>query len=249
MISQQRLLTLLLGVLFATVLTDQASALYDPGVGRFCSRDPIGYADGASLLRYIHSSPHNGIDTYGTKTIWQNNKCARCAPDENYFEDSFWVIVAIIEFELSDNVVGVETDNETGEKKFRLKDPLREVANFGSIWVIFEQEKYSIECCVKKDLSEATLLASNQLDLDNSKKYSHTKVTVQGGRHGWKLTRANMSAYVDFALPLPSFVDHSDSDPVNATNLCAKASGIANFRQRIKGDSKIKGGEKNVKSS
>lgn len=45
MISQQRLLTLLLGVLFATAPTDQASALYDPGVGRFCSRDPIGYMD------------------------------------------------------------------------------------------------------------------------------------------------------------------------------------------------------------
>lgn len=45
MIFKQRLFTLLLGLLFTTVLTDQASALYDPGVGRFCSRDPIGYAD------------------------------------------------------------------------------------------------------------------------------------------------------------------------------------------------------------
>ena len=43
MMFKQRLFTLLLGVLFATALTDQASALYDPGVGRFCSRDPIGY--------------------------------------------------------------------------------------------------------------------------------------------------------------------------------------------------------------
>jgi len=45
MIFKQRLFTILLGLLFATVLTDQASALYDPGVGRFCSRDPIGYED------------------------------------------------------------------------------------------------------------------------------------------------------------------------------------------------------------
>jgi hypothetical protein len=50
MIFTQRLFTLLLGVLFASVLTDQASALYDPGVGRFCSRDPIGYEDGANLF-------------------------------------------------------------------------------------------------------------------------------------------------------------------------------------------------------
>jgi len=46
MIFKQRLFTVLLGLLFVVVLTDQASALYDPGVGRFCSRDPIGYADG-----------------------------------------------------------------------------------------------------------------------------------------------------------------------------------------------------------
>ena len=49
MIFKQRFFTLLLSFLFATVLTDQASALYDPGVGRFCSRDPIGYADGKNL--------------------------------------------------------------------------------------------------------------------------------------------------------------------------------------------------------
>lgn len=49
MIFKQQLLTVLLGVLFAVALTDQASALYDPGVGRFCSRDPIGYEDGNNL--------------------------------------------------------------------------------------------------------------------------------------------------------------------------------------------------------
>ncbi len=43
MIFKQRLFTILFGLLFATVLTDQAAALYDPGVGRFCSRDPAGY--------------------------------------------------------------------------------------------------------------------------------------------------------------------------------------------------------------
>ena len=49
MIFKHRFFTALLGLLFATVLTDQASALYDPGVGRFCSRDPIGYVDGENL--------------------------------------------------------------------------------------------------------------------------------------------------------------------------------------------------------
>ena len=63
---KQRLSTILLGLLFATVLTDQASALYDPGVGRFCSRDPIGYVGGQlSLLNYVDSRPTFFVDPLG----------------------------------------------------------------------------------------------------------------------------------------------------------------------------------------
>jgi len=62
---KQRLFTLLLGLLFATVLTDQASALYDPGVGRFCSRDPIGYSDGLGL-QTVYFVPF-GTDPSGEK--------------------------------------------------------------------------------------------------------------------------------------------------------------------------------------
>jgi hypothetical protein len=51
MIFTQRLFTILLGLWFATVLTDRASALYDPGVGRFCSRDPVRYISGPSLYQ------------------------------------------------------------------------------------------------------------------------------------------------------------------------------------------------------
>jgi len=51
MIFKHRFFTVLLGLLFATVLTDQASALYDPGVGRFCSRDPVRYISGPSLYQ------------------------------------------------------------------------------------------------------------------------------------------------------------------------------------------------------
>lgn len=48
------------------VLTDQASALYDPGVGRFCSRDPVGYADGpGSLVTYVLGNPGSLVDPIG----------------------------------------------------------------------------------------------------------------------------------------------------------------------------------------
>lgn len=66
MIFKQRLFAALLGLLFATVLTDQASALYDPGVGRFCKRDPIGYVGSApSLYEYVDSRTLSMTDPIG----------------------------------------------------------------------------------------------------------------------------------------------------------------------------------------
>ena len=70
MIFKQRFFTLLLGLLFASVLTDQASALYDPGVGRFCSRDPIGYvAVAKGLHEYCHSQPNKYLDPWGEQIV------------------------------------------------------------------------------------------------------------------------------------------------------------------------------------
>ena len=69
MIFTQRFFTLLLGLLFATVLTDQASALYDPGVGRFCSRDPIGYEGGDHFYAYARGNVFNRTDPSGESPI------------------------------------------------------------------------------------------------------------------------------------------------------------------------------------
>ena len=69
MLFTQRLFTLLLGLLFVVVLTDQASALYDPGVGRFCSRDPLGHVDGNNQYQFVGSEPVDRIDPEGTITI------------------------------------------------------------------------------------------------------------------------------------------------------------------------------------
>lgn len=67
MIFEQRLLTILLGLLFAVVLTDQASALYDPGVGRFCSKAPIGKAESPFDL-------HETLDGY---VVFGTDACGR----------------------------------------------------------------------------------------------------------------------------------------------------------------------------
>jgi len=70
MIFKHRLFTALLGLLFATVLTNQASALYDPGVGRFCSRDSIGYEAGSNCLyEYCHDKPLKYIDPWGKQIL------------------------------------------------------------------------------------------------------------------------------------------------------------------------------------
>lgn len=38
---------------------------YDAGLGRFVGRDPIGYAAGTSLVRYVNNSPINKVDPLG----------------------------------------------------------------------------------------------------------------------------------------------------------------------------------------
>ena len=43
---------------------------YSADLGRFLSRDPIGYADGLSLYQYAGSSPFSAVDTYG---LWSSN--------------------------------------------------------------------------------------------------------------------------------------------------------------------------------
>jgi hypothetical protein len=64
MTKRPQLLAALFVLLFTAILTKQASALYDPGVGRFCSRDPIGYEDGKNLFSNYFQTW--GLDPNGT---------------------------------------------------------------------------------------------------------------------------------------------------------------------------------------
>lgn len=56
---------LLLGLVFAVKFGSDAYGMYNPGLGRFCSRDPIGYKDGKNL--YSNYFQTWGVDPNGTE--------------------------------------------------------------------------------------------------------------------------------------------------------------------------------------
>ena len=45
--------------------------MYDPSLGRFCSRDPIGYRGGINFYRYVDSNPFTWVDPTGRHT-WKD---------------------------------------------------------------------------------------------------------------------------------------------------------------------------------
>jgi RHS repeat-associated protein len=51
---------------------------YDPAVGRFVSRDPIGWAGGITLYGYSDNDPVNGADPSGLSVTWEGG-LGRCA--------------------------------------------------------------------------------------------------------------------------------------------------------------------------
>lgn len=63
-----RLTIALIISLAASLLTSSASAMYDPGLGRFCSRDPIEFLGSEyNLFEYTQSKPMVALDPYGLK--------------------------------------------------------------------------------------------------------------------------------------------------------------------------------------
>lgn len=61
-----RFVAFFLGMLLIILLKNDARALYDPGVGRFCSRDPIGYAETSwNLTEFLNSKSLDKVDHSG----------------------------------------------------------------------------------------------------------------------------------------------------------------------------------------
>ena len=87
----RRLTAFIFALLLSSVACEQASAMYLPGAGRFCSRDPIGYGAGdASLYRYVFSTPTNLIDPSGLRyheeiVTWPDWRIKRVTPDGGAF--------------------------------------------------------------------------------------------------------------------------------------------------------------------
>ena len=69
-----------------------AGRYYDPELGRFISRDPIGLAGGdANLYRYAGNNPVNGVDPLGLYCT--NEKGDRCGPEvTDWFERQLGII-------------------------------------------------------------------------------------------------------------------------------------------------------------
>jgi len=58
---------------------DAAQAVYHPTVGRWLTRDPIGYGDGMSLFQYVRSRPMGSVDPFGLAKATETG--CLCGPD------------------------------------------------------------------------------------------------------------------------------------------------------------------------
>jgi RHS repeat-associated protein len=77
--------------------TDQETGLilctyryYDPPTGRFITRDPIEYAGGINLYRYVDNNVPNAVDPIG---LWRGSNCfqmIRCRSTAQRIADQMW---------------------------------------------------------------------------------------------------------------------------------------------------------------
>ncbi len=67
----RKISVLLLGLVLAVNFGSEAYGMYDPGLGRFCSRDPIGFAGSPwNNYEYVESAPMIKIDPTGQDSYW-----------------------------------------------------------------------------------------------------------------------------------------------------------------------------------
>lgn len=76
---------------------------YDPSIGRFITRDPIGIEDGPNLYAYVHNNPLTSIDTFGL------------------FDDSFWD-TPFIDYKADYSFIGDLSSNVWGSFTTRCHD-------------------------------------------------------------------------------------------------------------------------------
>ena len=62
---------------------------YDPQIGRFITRDPLGMVDGPNLYSYVKNNPVNFTDPWGLDTYYINNEFNSSTPTDNSISHSF----------------------------------------------------------------------------------------------------------------------------------------------------------------
>ncbi|MBL8870009.1 MAG: hypothetical protein JNK90_09450 [Planctomycetaceae bacterium] len=235
MIFKRQFFTLLLGLLFAVALTDQASALYDPGVGRFCSRDPIGYAGGQEqLYRYGNSTPHIETDSLGL--------CVDCESRGGKLHKGLATLVdEIIDFEMDALFKRWKAPNERQDPDIeeidRHETPKRNPKRI--IWLVYHQRRYQVVCCKESDGTMTLEKLEEQELKPRELEYATASFSVP---LPWALTEVTKEAYVKFVHPVPYWqYGRADQD----WGKCLAATGFTNLGTRvIKKDSEIEGGAK-----
>jgi uncharacterized protein RhaS with RHS repeats len=94
-LQKYRLLLFFFAVLLYVGIVPQASAVYDPTVGRWLSRDPIGEEGGTNLYGYIFNNPIGLIDPLGLDAVFLVGSNAH--GDPNYFTNIAKQIAAAYE--------------------------------------------------------------------------------------------------------------------------------------------------------
>ncbi|QQR80662.1 MAG: hypothetical protein IPJ69_00385 [Deltaproteobacteria bacterium] len=64
---------------------------YDPNIGRFLQRDPMGFIDGVNVYAYTRNNPINGLDPFGFNTTSSQGNSAAGNPYGNPWGQNSWL--------------------------------------------------------------------------------------------------------------------------------------------------------------
>ena len=226
----RRFFTALAGFTLLSIAASDASAMYDPALGRFISRDPIEYDDGPNMYQYVRGRPLVYVDPSGN--------CADSVCEDDEYEIVLHQIlyVKIADYELKQNIKKVEI----GPKLVRVDTPI-EIATKGSVLTVLEREKWDVTCCHKKDRSSSRFIKKERVKLPKPLKPVVIQRTLPISV--FTLTRTNMKAYVDYWFPVPLWVANRGAKSNQNTKCLSQAKPDRFSGIRIDKDTKVPGGE------
>ncbi len=166
---------------FSTKYTDRDTDLvyygyryYDPNIGRFINRDPIGEAGGRNLYAFVGNSPLNGVDVLGLEPKDQKERGLISVSEEErivrYFMKRGWQSNGGIGQRISGFVVSGRVDSKRLQKYLRLLGTTSFTDMKGNIYHLTDDEiQAGIEMGVinAADLSGTVTIGKIEvLDLD-----------------------------------------------------------------------------------